>query len=344
MRRRPQARATRRTSPPSSSISRRVRCTRAMPTCATCASLAVLAGDDDIAHLSGAQVRRLLATLHGRGLSGRSLARTLSSWRAFYRHLIETDPAVRENPCTGLKAPKAPRRLPSALSPDEAVQLVAITGDDALDVRDRALFELAYSSGLRLSELAGLDVDRMDLVTGEVRVWGKGAKERIVPVGAPAREAIAAWLDDARRARCAGGDRTLRRPAGTAHHDAQHRAAACGLGGAAGNRSSRASAHAATFVRVARAAIVGRPARGAGDARPREHRQHAGLHPSRFPVPREGLRRGASAREETQVARQDQVQAAGSSSRMRSTPGSQGRSVGPGSMPACDIKVVSWPR
>jgi integrase/recombinase XerC len=72
---------------------------------------------------------------------------------------------------------------------------VTIPGDDPFAIRDRALFELAYSSGLRLSELAGLDVDRIDLGNGEVRVWGKGAKERIVPVGAAAREAIRAWLD-----------------------------------------------------------------------------------------------------------------------------------------------------
>jgi integrase/recombinase XerC len=157
-------------------------------------ALARLAGDADVARLAAPQLRRFLATLHGRGLSGRSLARTLSSWRALYRFVIDADPAVAENPCTGLKAPKAVRRLPAALSPDEAVRLVAIDGDDALAVRDRALFELAYSSGLRLAELAGLDVDRVDLEGGEVRVWGKGAKERIVPVGAAARDAIRAWL------------------------------------------------------------------------------------------------------------------------------------------------------
>ena len=156
--------------------------------------LAALAGDTDLATLAAPQLRRFLATLHGRGLSGRSLARMLSSWRALYRFVIERDPSAGESPCTGLKAPKGVRRLPSALSPDEAVQLVAIEGDDPLSVRDRALFELAYSSGLRLSELAGLDVDRVDLDNGEVRVWGKGAKERIVPVGAAARDAIRAWL------------------------------------------------------------------------------------------------------------------------------------------------------
>ena len=152
--------------------------------------LAALAGDTEITRLAAPQLRRFIATLHGRGTSGRSLARMLSSWRAFYRYAILRDAAIGESPCAGLKAPKSARRLPAALSPDEATQLVTITETDPYALRDRALFELAYSSGLRLSELAGVDVDRIDLAGGEVRVWGKGAKERIVPVGAAARDAI----------------------------------------------------------------------------------------------------------------------------------------------------------
>jgi integrase/recombinase XerC len=167
--------------------------------------LAELAGDADIASLGQREIRRYVATLHGRGLSGRSLARVLSSWRALYRALIDRDAGTKENPCAGIKAPKAAKKLPSTLSPDEAVRLVAIPeDDDPLTVRDRALFELAYSSGLRLSELASLDVDRLDLVTGEVRVWGKGSKERIVPVGAPACVSLRAWLPA--RASLAGAD------------------------------------------------------------------------------------------------------------------------------------------
>ena len=157
--------------------------------------LAELAGEADLTRLAAPQLRRFLAQLHGRGLGGRSLARMLSAWRAFYRYAVDSRPALQESPCTGLRAPKSARRLPSVLSPDQAAQLVAITGDDPLAIRDRALFELAYSSGLRLSELAGLDVDRVDLDSGEVRVWGKGAKERIVPVGSAARDALRAWLD-----------------------------------------------------------------------------------------------------------------------------------------------------
>ena len=158
------------------------------------AVLVAAAAGTPLAAITSRELRRLLATLHGRGLSGRSLARMLSSWRAFYRFLLDREPAVKENPCAGLKPPKSGRRLPSVLSPDDAVRLVRIEGDDALAIRDRALFELAYSSGLRLSELASADVERIDLEQGEVRVWGKGAKERIVPVGAAARAAIRAWL------------------------------------------------------------------------------------------------------------------------------------------------------
>jgi len=148
-----------------------------------------------LAQLARADLGRILARLHGQGLSGKSLARILSGWRAFYHFLLDCG-AVRENPCIGLRAPKSDRRLPSALSPDEAVQLVAIEANDTLATRDRALFELAYSSGLRLSELAGLDVPALDLDAGEVRVWGKGSKERIVPVGSAARDALREWLSE----------------------------------------------------------------------------------------------------------------------------------------------------
>jgi len=158
------------------------------------AQLCELAADAPVASLVRAQLMRFVATLHGRGLSGRSLARTLSAWRAFYRFLIERDGALKDDPCAGIKAPKASRRLPSALSPDEAAKLVTIVSDEPFDVRDRALFELAYSSGLRLSELAQLDVAGCDLVTGEVRVLGKGSKERIVPVGTAARDAVNRWM------------------------------------------------------------------------------------------------------------------------------------------------------
>jgi len=162
--------------------------------CSDVSQLAHLAGDASIARLNRLELSRLLARLHAQGLSGVSLRRKLSAWRAFYRFVCDRDPTMREDPCAGLRAPKAPRRLPSALTPDEAARLVSIEAHTPIAVRDRALFELAYSSGLRLSELASLDVDRLDRAEGEVRVFGKGAKERIVPVGAAARGALDAWL------------------------------------------------------------------------------------------------------------------------------------------------------
>src|SRR5206468_6041639 len=96
--------------------------------------LARLAGDVDVANLRPQELRRFLATLHGRGLSGRSLARMLSSWRGLYRLLQDRHRSLEDDPCAGLKAPKSAKRLPAALSPDEAVRLVEIPGDAPLPV------------------------------------------------------------------------------------------------------------------------------------------------------------------------------------------------------------------
>ncbi|MBW7901188.1 MAG: tyrosine recombinase XerC [Rhodocyclaceae bacterium] len=157
------------------------------------ALLVELAGDTPLADLQTHHVRRFLAQLHGRGLSGRSLARVLSAWRGFYRWLGLRGEAAG-NPVAGVRPPKSPKALPRALSPDEASALLTSTGDDALALRDQAICELFYSSGLRLAELAALDVGCLaDVADGEVRVLGKRNKERIVPVGRVARAALAAW-------------------------------------------------------------------------------------------------------------------------------------------------------
>ena len=155
--------------------------------------LVTLAGDRALAELRAPEIRRFVATLHSKGLGPRSLARVLSSWRGFFDWLALAH-GIEANPCTGVRAPRAPKRLPEALSPDEAVRLVAIEDRSPLGIRDRALFELAYSCGLRVSELVGLDLDALDAREGELRVTGKGSKTRIVPAGAPAIEAIGAWL------------------------------------------------------------------------------------------------------------------------------------------------------
>ncbi|HVO87207.1 MAG TPA: tyrosine recombinase XerC [Casimicrobiaceae bacterium] len=171
------------------------------------AELARVAGVAALPSLTRSQLARCLATLHGRGRSGRSLARMLSAWRAFFRFLIE-EKRVNDDPTAGLKAPKSARRLPDALTPEEAGRLVAIEPHDTLALRDRALLELAYSSGLRVSEIASLNVGALDLVQGEVRVLGKGSKERIVPVGAKAREAVETWLRE-RASIAADGEHAL---------------------------------------------------------------------------------------------------------------------------------------
>lgn len=158
--------------------------------------LLAAAGDQPLDSLLVHHVRRFVARFHGEGLSGRSLARTLSAWRGFFAWLGERG-LVRANPCEGIRAPKSPRLLPKALSVDEAAQLMqpAESSDEPLEARDAAIFELIYSSGLRLAELVGLDRDALDSILheGEVRVLGKRAKLRLVPVGTQARKALAAW-------------------------------------------------------------------------------------------------------------------------------------------------------
>jgi integrase/recombinase XerC len=155
--------------------------------------LARLAGERGFADLDSRDIRRFIAKLHAGGLSPRSLARVLSSWRGLYDWLARNREASA-NPCTGIRPPKAARTLPEVLSPDEAVRLVSLEDGSDAGLCDRALFELAYSCGLRVSELTGLDVDSVDARAGEARVVGKGSKTRLVPVGAPALEALAHWL------------------------------------------------------------------------------------------------------------------------------------------------------
>jgi integrase/recombinase XerC len=156
--------------------------------------LLALAGDAPLIDLQAHQLRRFLMRLHGQGLAARSLARTLSAWRAYYRWLARRG-AIVQNPCDGLRAPKQAKPLPKVLSIDQSQALLDAPAEKLLDMRDKAMFELFYSSGLRLSELAGLNVaGGLDLVEGTVTVTGKRGKTRIVPVGGKAATAIDAWL------------------------------------------------------------------------------------------------------------------------------------------------------
>ena len=139
-------------------------------------------------------VRRFAAQCHRRGLSPRSVARRLSAVRCFFAFLLKAK-EIGSNPAVGVQAPKPSRRLPSTLDADQMASLLAMQGDDPLTVRDRALLELLYSSGLRLAELAGLDLGDLDISDRTVRVTGKGSKTRVVPVGKPALEALRGWIE-----------------------------------------------------------------------------------------------------------------------------------------------------
>lgn len=144
--------------------------------------------------LTAARLRRLVARLHQHGQAPKSLARLLSAVRGFYGWLLR-EGFCDHNPAVGLSAPKGERRLPKVLDTDRAQQLLdGAVEDDFIGRRDQAMLELFYSSGLRLSELAGLDLDALDLTEGLVRVQGKRNKARVVPVGGKAREAVREWL------------------------------------------------------------------------------------------------------------------------------------------------------
>ena len=142
-------------------------------------------------------LRSYVAGAHRGGLSGKSLQRRLSAVRSFYRHFNRST-AAELNPAMGLRAPKSARKLPQVLDADEMTRLVEVPTDTPLGVRDRAMLELFYSSGLRLSELCGLRWRALDLADGLVTVTGKGNKSRIVPVGSHARTALQAWREESR--------------------------------------------------------------------------------------------------------------------------------------------------
>ncbi|MCD9027216.1 tyrosine recombinase XerC [Luteimonas sp. BDR2-5] len=146
----------------------------------------------DLAALQAADIRAFIAAEHRRGLSPKSLQRRLSACRSFYQWLLKHGD-IAANPAAGVRGPKAPRKLPQVLDVDEATQLVEVPTDAPLGLRDRALLELFYSSGLRLSELCALRWHDLDLAGGLVTVLGKGGKQRIVPVGSHARAALEAW-------------------------------------------------------------------------------------------------------------------------------------------------------
>ena len=157
--------------------------------------LATLTGGKPLATLTVTDVRGAVVRLRAQSLAATSVARHLSAWRGFYAFACRRL-GYTSNPCTGLRPPKAPKALPEVLSPDACAQLLAAPDDEdgVLVARDQAMFELFYSSGLRLAELARLDLADVDREAGEATVTGKGRKTRVVPVGRQALDALATWL------------------------------------------------------------------------------------------------------------------------------------------------------
>jgi integrase/recombinase XerC len=161
------------------------------------AQLQAWCGERGIEHweaLDHALIRSFAARSHARGLAGRSIARRLSALRTFFRYL-QREGALAGNPALDVPAPRAGRTLPGTLDVDAMARLLDFKPEDTLALRDLALMELLYSSGLRLGELIGLASTDLDLEAGTVRVLGKGRKERIVPVGTTARAVLRRWLE-----------------------------------------------------------------------------------------------------------------------------------------------------
>ncbi len=143
--------------------------------------------------LGNYDIRMFAAANHRKGLAPRSIQRRLSAVRAFLRFLLR-EGHVNANAAVDVSAPKAPKRLPETLDVDQMSRLLEIDGSEGITIRDRAIMELLYSSGLRLAELVALDLTDLDLVDATVTVTGKGNKTRIVPVGRHARRALKDWL------------------------------------------------------------------------------------------------------------------------------------------------------
>ncbi|MDZ7644309.1 MAG: tyrosine recombinase XerC [Woeseiaceae bacterium] len=158
-------------------------------------ALAAWCAQDGVAgwqSLDEQHVRTYAAACFRKGLSPRSIQRRLSAARSFFRYLLR-ERIVTRNPVASVSAPRSGKRLPGNLDADRMGRLVEIRGDGPLVARDRAILELFYSSGLRLAELTALNGRDVDLADATVRVTGKGGKERVVPVGSKAREALRAW-------------------------------------------------------------------------------------------------------------------------------------------------------
>jgi len=152
-------------------------------------------GIEDWGGIDSQHVRMYAAAEFRRGVSARTVQRRLSALRTFCSFLVR-EHVLSANPALDVQAPRVSRRLPQTLDVDQMARLLAFRSDEQLDMRDKAVMELFYSCGLRLSELVALDLNDLDLADRTVRVLGKGRKARIVPVGRYAVQALSGWLQE----------------------------------------------------------------------------------------------------------------------------------------------------
>jgi len=148
----------------------------------------------DWTQISSTDLKLWLAKRHAQGLAPRSLSRRLAAVRAMFKYLRQQG-LILSDPSQGLRLPRATRQLPSTLEADSMPQLLDRATDNPLEIRDLAMLELMYGSGLRLAEVCGLNLQDFDLSTGEVRILGKGQKTRINPIGNASIQALRRWLE-----------------------------------------------------------------------------------------------------------------------------------------------------
>ena len=149
---------------------------------------------DDVDQATIHDIRAYIASCHRKGMAESSMQRLLSSLRGFYKYLLK-DNQIGANPAADVRAPKGAKKLPKVLDVDQVDRLLSSESTTPLAIRDKAMMELFYSSGLRLSELVNLDVLDLDLKAGQVKILGKGNKTRYLPVGKQANQAVSEWLD-----------------------------------------------------------------------------------------------------------------------------------------------------
>ena len=152
-------------------------------------------GSEPITSVEYSTLRRFLGQMRERNLKPRSVARKLSSLRSFFKYL-QRENIISNNPASLMVTPKLDKPLPHFMTEEEAVRLIEAPKDGkTMSLRDKAIFETLYSAGLRVSELVGLDIDDVDFIGNVARVMGKGKKERIVPIGDKALEALKTYID-----------------------------------------------------------------------------------------------------------------------------------------------------